>query len=169
MSPEVEKKPLEEGREKVYSLIEDIKIAMMTTQDRDGSLFSRPMVAQERDGAGDLWFFTAADSPKVREIQENAQILLSYADSDGGAFVSLSGRASLSMDRQKIAALWSEPLKAWFPKGKDDPNICLIRVTPVSAEYWDQPSSKFVQAFGYVKAKITGEAEKMGENRVVAM
>ncbi len=156
-------------REKVFELIKDIKLTMMVTQDAEGNLFARPMAAQERDENDQLWFFTAADSPKVREIQVNSKVLLSYAESDGSTFVSISGEASIVRDQAKIDELWSDMLKAWFPKGKTDPNICLIEVNPISAEYWDQPSSKFVQAFGYVKARLTGDPEKMGENKTVRL
>ena len=156
-------------RNKVFEIIKDIKFAMMVTQDNDGNLYARPMVAQDADNHDQLWFFTAADSPKVREISVNSKVLLSYSSSDGSDFVSISGEASIVTDKAKIDELWDESLKAWFPDGKDDPNICLIEVNPTSAEYWDQPSSKFVQAFGYVKARITGEPEKMGENKIVRM
>jgi general stress protein 26 len=156
-------------REKVFEMIKDIKMAMLVTQDTEGNLFARPMVAQERDENDQLWFFTAADSPKVQEIKVNSKVLLSYAESDGSCFVSLSGEAGIVKDRAKIRELWEESLKAWFPEGVDDPNLCLIEVNPLSAEYWDQPSSKFVQAFGYLKARITGNPEEMGENRTIRL
>lgn len=156
-------------REKVFEMIKDIKMAMLVTQDAEGNLFARPMVAQERDENDQLWFFTAADSPKVQEIKVNSKVLLSYAKSDGSCFVSLSGEAGIVKDQDKIRELWEESLKAWFPKGVDDPNLCLIEVNPLSAEYWDQPSSKFVQAFGYIKARITGNPEEMGENRTIRL
>lgn len=158
-----------EEREKVFGMIKDIKFAMMVTQDEEGHLFARPMVAQERDENDQLWFFTGADSQKVREIQVNSKVLLSYATSGGGDFVSVSGEASIVKDTAKIDELWDESLKAWFPKGKTDPNICLIEVNPLSAEYWDQPSSKVVQAFGYLKARVTGKPEQMGENATIRL
>ena len=156
-------------REKVFDMIKDIKMAMLVTQDEEGSLFARPMVAQERDENDQLWFFTAADSPKVQEIQVNSKVLLSYAKSDGSCFVSISGEAGIVKDPRKINELWDESLKAFFPKGQSDPNLCLIEVNPLSAEYWDQPSSKFVQAFGYLKARMTGNPEEMGENRTIRL
>ena len=156
-------------REKVFDMIKDIKLAMMVTQDIDGTMYARPMAVQKTDSRDFLWFFTGLDSPKVEEIRENPKILLSYAESDGSTFVSVSGTAEIVRDQTKIDELWTEGLKAWFLEGKDDPNICLIKVDPTSAEYWDQPSSKFVQAFGYVKARITGEPEKMGDNRTVRL
>jgi general stress protein 26 len=159
----------EDSREKVWELIKDIKVAMLVTMDEQGHHYARPMVAQEPDEHHDLWFFTSIDSPKIREIETNPEVLLSYADPGDNAYVSISGRAHVVQDRAKIHELWSESLKAWWPDGKDDPDLALICVTPESAEYWDGPASTVVQAFGYLKAKITGEPERMGENRTVRM
>lgn len=159
----------EQSREKVWHLIKDIKVAMMVTMDSEGHHFARPMVAQEPDEHHDLWFFSSLDSPKIEEIKTNSEVLLSYADPGSNAYVSISGEASVVQDKSKIDELWSESLKAWWPKGKEDPNLTLICVTPKSAEYWDGPASTVVQAFGYLKARITGEPEKMGENRTVRL
>lgn len=159
----------DESREKVWDMIKDIKVAMMVTMDSEGRHFARPMVAQEPDEHHDLWFFSSMNSQKIEEIMRNPEVLLSYADIDGNAYVSVSGEAAVVRDRAKIDELWSESLKAWWPKGKDDPNVTLICVTPKSAEYWDGPASMVVQAFGYLKARVTGEPEKMGENRTVRL
>ena len=159
----------DESREKVWDMIKDIKVAMMVTMDSEGRHFARPMVAQEQDEHHDLWFFSSMNSQKIEEIMRNPEVLLSYADIDGNAYVSVSGEAAVVRDRAKIDELWSESLKAWWPKGKDDPNVTLICVTPRSAEYWDGPASTIVQAFGYIKARVTGEPEKMGENRTVRL
>ncbi len=158
-----------ETRDKVWDMIKDIKVAMLVTMDHEGHHFARPMVAQEPDDRHDLWFFTSADSPKITEIEHNHDVLLSYSAPDKNQYISISGQAQVVQDRAKIHELWSESLKAWWPKGKDDPNVTLIRVTPVSAEYWDGPASMVVQAFGYLKARMTGNPEEMGENRTVRL
>lgn len=158
-----------EAREKVWDMIKDIKVAMMVTMDAEGHHFARPMVAQKPDEHEDLWFFTSADSAKIQEIIANPEVLLAYAAPDGNAYISISGEAAVVQDRAKIDELWSESLKAWWPKGKGDPNVILICVTPRSAEYWDGPASTVVQAFGYLKARITGNPEEMGENKIVRL
>lgn len=158
-----------DSREKVFALTKDIKFCMMVTQGADGHLFARPMAAQERDSMDQLWFFTSVDSGKVREIIGNPAVLLSYSCPEDNNYVSFSGEAAIVRDRSKIDALWSESLKAWFPKGKDDPDIVLICVTPHSAEYWDMPSGAFVQAFGYLKSRVTGEAARPGENKTIRL
>lgn len=151
--------------EKIRDLIKDIRFAMLTTIDTDGSLRSRPMATQESEFDGDLWFFTPASSPKVGEVERDERVNLSYASPDDNLYISVSGTAQLVRDRAKIKELWNPALKAWFPKGLDDPDLALLRVRVEKAEYWDYPSSKMVQLAGFVKAIATGkQADDLGEN-----
>jgi general stress protein 26 len=147
-----------EGAQKLYSLIKGVKICMMTTVEPDGSLHSRPMYNQDADEAGDLWFFTRLSSPKVTEISKDGQVNLAFSNPDKQDYVSVSGRAEIVRERAKIDEKWSAPLKAWFPDGKDDPQIALIRVHPEKGEYWDSPSSTLVHIYGYAKAALTGSS-----------
>ena len=156
-------------REKVWDMVKDIKICTLVTQTGDGTLRARPMGALNRQHEGALWFFTKSDSPKVQDVMANEQVLVSFADPGSENYVSINGTAEVSHDRQKIKQLWSEPLRTWFPKGAEDPEIALIRVVPEAAEYWDSPSSTFVYAYGYLKARLTGERPKGGENETVRM
>ncbi|QFU17329.1 pyridoxamine 5'-phosphate oxidase family protein [Microvirga thermotolerans] len=143
--------------QKLYEMIRDMKIAMMTTIDTDGTLHSRPMYSQEADENGDLWFFTKVQSPKLTEISRDNEVNLAYADPDGQNYVSVSGKAEIVRDRATIESKWTEGARAWFPDGKDDPSIALIRVHPVKGEYWDSPSSTLVHLYGYAKAAVTGQ------------
>lgn len=158
-----------DARAKVWDLIKDIHIALMVTHGENGQLFARPMGAQEKDANGDLWFFTEKNSPKIAQIEADNNVLLSYSEPSKNNFVSICGTAEIVHDQAKINELWSPAVEIWFPKGKTDPNIALIRVQPQSAEYWDAPSSAFVYAYGYVKSKLTGEQPDVGENKTVKL
>ena len=156
---------LEQLREK----IKGIRIAMLTTIDEDGALHSRPMATQETELDGDLWFFTGASSPKTGEIERDHRVNLSYADPDDQRYVSVSGTARLVRDRAKAKELWNPLLKAWFPKGLEDPELALLRVQVEKAEYWDSPSSKMVQLAGFLKAMATGKRYDPGENEKIEL
>ena len=158
-----------EARQKIWDMIKDIHICLMVTQDGTGRMSSRPMGAQEHDANGDLWYFTEKNSPKIKEIEAFSEVLLSYSEPSDNNYVSIQGRAKIVTDKSKIDELWTEAMSTWFPKGKDDPNIALICVTPQAAEYWDAPSGAIVYAYGYVMSKITGEQPNVGENRKVNM
>ncbi|MFC5270239.1 pyridoxamine 5'-phosphate oxidase family protein [Adhaeribacter terreus] len=151
-----------EGLKMLKEKIKDIKVAMLTSVNADGSLHTRPMQTQEMKDDRILWFFTGKNSEKIAEIKNDSHVSLGYADPGSNTYVAVCGRASLVTDQAKIDELWSEILKAWFPEGKTDPNIALLKVSIDSAEYWDSPSSNMVQLFGMAKAMVTGEPYKPG-------
>ena len=136
--------------------IKGIQIAMMTTVETDGSLRSRPMATQDMEFDGDLWFFTKASAPKVDDVQHDQQVNLGYAKPGDNLFVSISGSAQLVRDRQKIDELWKPALKAWFPDGKDDPDLALLKVNVENAEYWDAPSGVAGRLYVVAKGLATG-------------
>ncbi len=154
--------------EKVRDMIESIRIAMLTTVDEQGNLVSRPMAALQVDEDGSIWFFTQRTSPKVDQIDNNGHhVNLSFANVSDANYVSVSGTAQEVNDRAKIDELWNPQAKAWFPKGKDDPNLTLLKVHTNMAEYWDSNDSTMVRLFQQAAAAITGNTPKMGENEKV--
>ena len=156
------------SQKKVWELIKDIRVAQLVTHGESETLSARPMQAVNKHFDGTLWFFTQNTSPKIQEIQRNANVLLSYSEPAKQDYLSVQGKAEVVQDRAKIDELWSEPLRAWFPQGKDDPKIALLRVDVTRAEYWDAPSSALVMIYGYAVARLTGKTPKVGENKKVA-
>jgi general stress protein 26 len=154
----------QESIEKLQELIKDIDIAMLTTQDVDGSLRSRPMGTQEVEFDGDLWFFTDDETAKVYEIQHQRHVNVSYADPKSQTYVSVSGTASVVRDSAKIKELWSPLYKAWFPEGVDDPNLVLLKINVEKAEYWDSPHGTVMTMIGFVKAIVTGQSYEPGDH-----
>ena len=57
---------------------------------------------------------------------------------------------------------WNPMAAAWFPEGKEDPSISLIKVHPHSAEYWESTNSKVVQLLGVARALLTGKRYDTG-------
>ena len=151
---------------KLWAMMKGAKFAMLTTDDGE-HMRARPMAASQDGFDGTLWFFTRASAPKVDEVEAEHRVGVTYADPGSQNYVSLSGRAALVRDQATIDAHWSDILTTWFPKGKDDPDVALLRIEVSEAEYWDAPSSAMVHAYGYVKAKLTGVPPKGGENEKV--
>ncbi|QIP16672.1 pyridoxamine 5'-phosphate oxidase family protein [Spirosoma aureum] len=154
--------------DKVRELVEDIRIAMMTTVDEAGHLVSRPMAALQMDEDGTIWFFTKRTSPKVDQIDNNQHhVNLAFADVGDADYVSISGTADELDDRAKVNELWNPQAKAWFPEGKEDPELILLKVHTDMAEYWNASDSTMVRLFQQATAAITGNPPKMGENAKV--
>jgi general stress protein 26 len=161
----------QEALAKLRSLIENIEICSLVTLTAEGELRARPMATQELDDNQELWFYTTDYSPKVDNVRLHPEVCVVYADPPHNRYVSVSGKAELVRDKAKIKELWKPQLIAWFPKGTDDPDIALIRVRVVGAQYWDSPNSKLVHLFGMLKALATGQsaAGSIGESEKVSV
>jgi general stress protein 26 len=145
-----------------------MKVGMLTTLDDQESLRSRPLQTLEVDAQGGLWFFVADDSPKVGEIDAHMQrIALAYADPHQQDYLSISGSARLSRDRDHMRRLWTPWAKVWFPQGLDDPRLALLHVEIEKAEYWAAPGSKVKRLFGLAKALTTGDKSAIGDNKKI--
>ncbi|GAB4156338.1 MAG: pyridoxamine 5'-phosphate oxidase family protein [Sphingomonadales bacterium] len=154
----------EQASDKLWALIEDIRIGMLTT--RDGNLLrSRPMLANlDRDGKR-LWFFINRHAPKTEEIEKQPSVNISFADPVNGHYVSLSGRARIVADREKAEQYWSLEAQAWFPEGLDDKDLRLLACDIQQAEYWDRSTNSMRTTLELTHAALTGETPDLGENR----
>ncbi|MFD2571882.1 pyridoxamine 5'-phosphate oxidase family protein [Spirosoma soli] len=150
--------------DKLRDKIKDIRIAMLTTLEEDGDFHTRPMATHEMDPDGTMWFFTYDNSHKVDEVRQNERVSVAFSDPGSELYVTTKGIAEVVKDRMKINELWSDILKTWFPNGKEDPHIALLKVTIHAGEYWDRPGGKMVKLFEMAKGAITGDADKTGRN-----
>ena len=144
-----------EKRQRLSELVSRFDTAMLVTRTGDGGMRARPLSIADTGEEGALYFSTAIDSPKVHELEMDPHIAVVMQD--GRRYVSVSGVARVVRDRALIDRLWSASWKIWFPKGKDDPSLCLLHVEPIEAAYWDMSGREGVKyAFQMAKAFLTG-------------
>lgn len=147
--------PTEEQRAELWRTLEKVRMAMLTTHDRQGALTSRPITTQQAQSDGVLWFFVPMEGGIAEELGRDPRLLLNYVDLSDNFFVALTGTGQILKDRAKVHELWSAMAGAWFPQGPDDPSLALLRVDVEKGEYWDSGASKLVQFFSIAKAAIT--------------
>ena len=156
--------------EKLYSHIEDIEIAMMVTRRSDGHMQARAMATQKRAAGADLWFVTADGSAKLRDLAADPHINLTYYKDRTREWVSISGIATITRDREKIHELYAPDWSAWFGKEgdprhgtKDDPRFVLIGVDVHAAVFLEVNKPQPVILYEVVKGWVTGSAPELGE------
>ena len=142
---------------KLLDKIREVKYTTLTTLDARNRLHSRPVYTCESDSDESLWFFSEKDAQEITEIRHNAQVGLGYSNPDKATYATIAGKAEIVEDPHKIKQLWREDFRGFFPKGADDPNIALIKVTIENGEYWDTPGNVLVRTFAYAKAITTSE------------
>jgi general stress protein 26 len=160
--------------DKCYGLIEEIKVAMMTTRRPDGHLESRAMANQKQAAGADLWFVTAEGTGKLRDIAHDPHVNLAYYKTGSYEWVSASGVARVSKDRATIRELYEPDWKAWFgadgdPRHgtADDPRIVLIGIDVHAAVFLEVNKPKPVVLFELAKGWLTGARVEAGETHTL--
>ena len=160
----------------LYHLIDGIEIAMFTTRRPDGRLVSRPMATQTQADGKDLWFVTDIESNKLEELAFDNQVNLAYYKDRTREWVSVSGSAIVTQDRELIHELYQKDWKAWFGDeggardgGPDDPRLALIVVDVESVTYLRVDKPRPLVLFEVAKGMVTGSRPDLGtEQRVSA-
>jgi general stress protein 26 len=152
---------------RIWDVVESVGVCMLTTHAASG-LRARPLEARPDRAAGLIWFVTDRRSGKENEIEAEHDVGLVFIDSKEKAYVSITARAEIRNDHAKAAEIWRKTDGVWW-KAPDDPNVCVIRVQPLTAELWDGPASQAVAVLEFAKARLTGKKPNLGENRKVTM
>ena len=167
--------PQDKKLAELYGLIDGIEIAMFTTRRPDGWLVSRPMATQTQAEGTDLYFVTDIESHKLDELDHDPNVNLAYYRDRTKEWVSVSGTATVSQDRQAIRELYQSDWKAWFGDeggardgGPDDPRLALILVDVHAVSYLKQDKPRPVVLFEVVKGMVTGQKPDLGEVKQVS-
>lgn len=156
----------EEVRDRIWELAEKIDICFFTTWDGDQQ-HGRPLSARVRRDEHAVYFLTDIQGEKNAQIEHYPSVSCAWADNGHYKYALMSGEATVSNDRAKIAELWSDFDKAWWDDAAD-PSIRLITFSPDNGELWDSPG-KAVALVTMVVAAVTGKVKEMGDNAKVQL
>lgn len=133
------------------------EVAMLCTFTNDGAMDARPMATQGIGDDGTFWYFSTKGSTVNDQILANPAVQMIYMVPGNSEYLALDGTASFSHDEAKINELWNGAAKAWFPNGKEDPDLTLITVTLTGGHYWDTRNGKMVALAKIAIAAVTGK------------
>ena len=157
--------------DRLWEMIKDMRFGMLTHRHPEGGLHAHPLTTQNK-GLGEkaiLYFFVSRSTEVGQRLRTDGNVNVSYSDPHKDVYVSITGRAVVSEDQDAKDRLFNPIAKAWFPGGSTDPDLELVEVHIVHAEYWDVKESKLTQLFKMTAAAICGERPKLGEHKEVAV
>lgn len=144
--------------QKIADLVSAGNSCFFCTLSMSSQLHARPMTVTEvEEHTGQLWFFTEVDSLKNIELDRDPRVTLFFKEGDNSGHLRLDGTAEIVTDRATIHRLWSPKLRAWFTEGEDDPRISLLRVDPVSGEYWDNKHGAAIAGIKMLFGALVGK------------
>ena len=156
----------DQSESRVWDILETTTVGMLTTHGAKG-LRARPLDARPDRNAGVIQFVTDVRGLKDDEIEADARVGFTVIDPHDNAYLSITGRASISRDNIAAAKIWKKTDDVWWPDGPRDENVRVLTIEPITAELWDGPASRLVAAYEFAKARLTGEKPDLGENRKV--
>ncbi len=146
-----------EAIEKMRKLIDKSGSCFFVTRSDIGAHHSRPMVVQKTDETGSVWFLSALASVKTLELEQDSRVTLYFQGSSYADFLEINGHAVLSNDKNQVEDLWDPTMSAWFPNGKEDPNISVIQFIPESGYYWDNKHGNAIAGIKMLVSAFSGE------------
>lgn len=152
---------------RLWELIKHMRFGMLAHRHADGSLHAHPLTTQNKSLEPDmvLYFFVSKKTELGSRLQADGNVNVSYSDPHHDDYVSISGQASVSEDMRLKQHLFNALAKAWFPGGASDPDLELVQVRILHAEYWDVKESKTAQLYKMARAAVTGQPPSIGEHR----
>ncbi len=102
---------------------------------------ARPMTALLDGERSPMWFFTSTDNAIVRKLGEGNRAIATFASKGHDIFATVHGTLGLDNNPATVDRLWNRHVAAWFPGGKDDPKLALLRLDAERAEIWLDASS----------------------------
>ena len=146
-----------DGIDKLKHLVAEVNVCLFCTDLKtdDGST-CRPMTAQKVCDQGNIWFFSDLHSDENSDIKKDKHVRLFFAHPGKSSYLVVNGEAEIIIDRKKTDELWTPLAKTWFKGGKDDPNISITKVKPITAYYWDSDGNKMINFLKKVAAVATG-------------
>lgn len=143
----------------LHAMLREFGTAMLVTVTPEGLMRGRPMEIQEPAEVMDcdLWFVTREETPKTGEIAREQQVAVCCYRPRDRAYISISARAVIDRNEEKIRSLWKPSWKAWLPDGPDHPNAAILKLSVERAEYWEPEGGRLRILYEKAKALVQGK------------
>ncbi|MBT0669378.1 pyridoxamine 5'-phosphate oxidase family protein [Novosphingobium profundi] len=130
---------------------------MMRLQGASGH--SEPMTAMlDKEATHAIWFFAKRGNRIAGGGPAMGQVMTKGHD----VFACLSGTIREDTDPRQREKLWNNAIEAWFPRGKTDPSVLMLRFDIADGEVWTADMG-LKQAYKLLTGKPLDPAE-MGEH-----
>lgn len=125
-----------------WAALESDKIVMIGIDGAEDG-HTRPMTAVLGGREAPIWFFSTRDDILVRKLGANSRATATFASRGHEIFAALQGSLAVDTDRATVDRLWSRSIAEWYPLGKEDPTLALLRFDAERAEIWRHESGGF--------------------------
>ena len=126
---------------------------------------AQPMTAFRDGETSTIWFFTRDDTDLAKDaaVGSGQSAMFHYGSKDQNVWACIHGELSVhGSDRDVIDRYWNPVLAAWYPGGKDDPNLTILRFDAGDGRVWVNEGGFFKFAYEIAKANVTKTLPESG-------
>ncbi|MGN6375605.1 MAG: pyridoxamine 5'-phosphate oxidase family protein [Sphingomonas sp.] len=143
-------------RKTMWKALADSPFLMIGLTDTDEH--RQPMTAQlDKHADSEFWFYTN----KQNRLATGGPAMAEFSSKGDDLFACIKGRLVEETDPAVVDRYWSKQVAAWYEKGRDDPNLLMLRFDLDDAEIWEADLSikgMFRLATGHrIRAEDAGE------------
>ena len=151
-----------EVKDRLWSEIKSVHYGMLGVVGALPAQHFQPMTAFPERDEGALWFFARKESDLARAAGASAQVMFVVQAKDQDFQACIGGRLVQDTDRTRIDKYWNPIVAAWYPEGKNDPNLILLRMDASDAQVWVSEGGPVKFAYEIAKANMTGKLPDVG-------
>lgn len=145
----------DELKTKFWKALADSPFVFLERMDaRDDAVVMTAQLDKDADSA--IWFFTTKD----HDLAQMGPAVATFAGKDHGIFARFEGTLTRENSRERLDKQWSKVIEAWFPGGKDDPNLLMLRMDLGQAEIWNSDLGLMTTAKMLLGKDVRDEAKK---------
>ena len=152
-----------DAEDRLFKAIEDTRVGMLGVAGGEPRQM-QPMTAYVEREANELWFFTYRDTDLVRDVNASGghYAMFCVISKDREVYACLGGELEEHFDRERMERYWNPVVAAWYPEGKDDPRLTLLRMRLDDAQMWLSQAGPVRFAFEIAKANMTRDQPDLG-------
>lgn len=144
----------------LWDEIDGVQVVMLGSPDHAQHM--QPMAPQTAREEKAIWFFTRVSSDIAKAAAQGGIVHMCLVTDDYQAC--LDGDLTTTYSPEHIDRYWSSVVEAWYPGGKTDADLTMLRFTPRTAAIWASTSSKLLFGWQIAKAITTGEEPDVGHS-----
>lgn len=127
----------------------------------------QPMSPYPDRDAGIVWFITSRQTDLARAVGLGATAHFAFTGKNDDYYACMRGPIAQVEDEAKIDEIWNAVAAAWFEEGREDHDVCLLRLTLSDASVWATSNNPITFGFEIARANMSHDRAHLGAHRTI--
>ncbi|MBN2879312.1 MAG: pyridoxamine 5'-phosphate oxidase family protein [Clostridia bacterium] len=126
----------EQIKKEIKELVENAKIAYISSIDNDGYPNVKAMLNLQRESFAVHYFSTNLFSKRVEHFKRSPKACIYFCDADNFKGMMLVGEMEVKEDIEHKTMLWRDGFEIYYPDGIETENYCIFKFTAIRGNYY---------------------------------